>query len=50
MEIERKFLVDKIPADLEKYSHKELEQGYPVQRAGGSSAPGGRSVCAYLQV
>ena len=28
MEIERKFLVDKIPADLEKYSHKELEQGY----------------------
>ena len=45
MEIERKFLVDKIPADLEKYSHKELEQGY-VQRAGGSSAPGGRSVMA----
>ena len=28
MEIESKFLVDKIPADLEKYSHKELEQGY----------------------
>ena len=48
MEIERKFLVDKIPADLEKYSHKELELS--VQRAGGSSAPGGRSVCAYLQV
>lgn len=28
MEIERKFLINKIPFDLEKYSHKELEQGY----------------------
>lgn len=28
MEIERKFLVRDLPADLQSYPHKELEQGY----------------------
>lgn len=28
MEIERKYLIDKIPGDLEQYPHKELEQAY----------------------
>lgn len=28
MEIERKYLVKKIPENIEKYTHKELEQGY----------------------
>ena len=28
MEIERKFLVHKLPEDLSSYPHKELEQGY----------------------
>jgi hypothetical protein len=27
-EIERKFLVDKLPENLDKYSHKEIIQGY----------------------
>lgn len=28
MEIERKFLIDRLPEKLEVYPHKELEQGY----------------------
>ena len=28
LEIERKFLVKSLPKDLEKYPHKEFEQGY----------------------
>lgn len=28
LEIERKFLVKKLPANLESYPHKEFEQGY----------------------
>lgn len=28
MEIERKFLIDSLPENLEEYPHKELEQGY----------------------
>ena len=28
MEIERKFLIDRLPENLEEYPHKELEQGY----------------------
>ena len=28
MEIQRKYLVKKIPENIEKYTHKELEQGY----------------------
>lgn len=28
MEIERKFLIDRLPENLEVYPHKELEQGY----------------------
>lgn len=28
MEIERKFLIDRLPEKLEEYPHKELEQGY----------------------
>ena len=28
MEIERKFLIDRLPENLEEYPHKELEQAY----------------------
>ena len=46
MEIERKYLIKKLPEDLAQYPHMEMEQAYlctePVVRV--------RGLCADLQV
>lgn len=48
MEIERKYLIEKLPENLEKYPHKELEQAYlctdPVVRV---RREGGEYVLTY---
>lgn len=38
MEIERKYLIDRLPEHLEDYPHSEIEQGY-LNRPAGAAHP-----------
>jgi CYTH domain-containing protein len=38
LKIERKFLISKLPEDIESYPHKEISQGYFSTGAGGSES------------
>ena len=47
MEIERKYLIKKLPEDLAQYPHMEMEQAHGT---GGAGEKRRRGLCADLQV